>query len=398
MLKILDSIRLWWVVVAALLIRFCAWPVTSRISFPDTETYFIAGQELFTSGRISSDLVMPLHPVVVGLMGSLDAARVLDIFLSALTVLLVYRLTIAIFDNQRAAILAALATAVYPFFVFYSGVLLTETLYIFLLVLAFDCFYRKKYFLAALVVVLSILQRPTLDFLAPLLIIAFTCLVHHSGYKKAFSVLLAYAAIYLALFIPWWMHQHDKYDQFVRLNLADGLVWYSGNNPLNTSGGGVVGSAKGDDLDKQVFEHIEDPYEKNEAYKAAAFEYIKENPARFVRMMGVKFVRFWRLYPYTPEFENPFYVIVSILSFGPVLLLALLFVISRINIRRHWHTHVRVLPIYMLIGYLSLVHMMTIGSIRYRLPLEPFMIVLASMYVIEWFERRVKAPMIDKTR
>jgi hypothetical protein len=35
-------------------------------------------------------------------------------------------------------------------------------------------------------------------------------------------------------------------------------------------------------------------------------------------------------------------------------------------------------PIFLLVGFLTAVHMVTIGSIRYRLPLEPFLLVIAA--------------------
>jgi hypothetical protein len=39
------------------------------------------------------------------------------------------------------------------------------------------------------------------------------------------------------------------------------------------------------------------------------------------------------------------------------------------------------LPIVLFAAYLTAVHMITIGSIRYRFPLEPFLIVLGSFTI-----------------
>ena len=39
---------------------------------------------------------------------------------------------------------------------------------------------------------------------------------------------------------PWWLHNHIKYDKFVRLNLATNFILYVGNNKNNKSGGGVI--------------------------------------------------------------------------------------------------------------------------------------------------------------
>jgi hypothetical protein len=43
----------------------------------------------------------------------------------------------------------------------------------------------------------------------------------------------------------------------------------------------------------------------------------------------------------------------------------------------------RIVPIILLIGYLTAIHMVTHGIPRYRLPLEPFLIVLAGFSLTE---------------
>jgi len=43
----------------------------------------------------------------------------------------------------------------------------------------------------------------------------------------------------------------------------------------------------------------------------------------------------------------------------------------------------RLTPIFALFGYLTLVHMVTIGSIRYRFPLEPFLIIFAGYFFVD---------------
>ena len=63
----------------------------------------------------------------------------------------------------------------------------------------------------------------------------------------------------------------------------------------------------------------------------------------------------------------------SVLSFGPVALLALFYLL-----RWGWREWPRICPLLLFIGYLTAVHMVTVGSVRYRLPIEPFLIVLAA--------------------
>ena len=58
--------------------------------------------------------------------------------------------------------------------------------------------------------------------------------------------------VYVALMTPWWAYNYARYGQFVRLNLAGGIVLYTGNNPLNVSGGGVGKAAR-----TSILEHTE---------------------------------------------------------------------------------------------------------------------------------------------
>ena len=179
---------------------------------------------------------------------------------------------------------------------------------------------------------------------------------------------------------PWWIHQYNKYGSFVRLNLGEGLVLYSGNNPINLSGGG-----NGKDVDKTYFDkNFKDPIKRNEAFKKAALTYIIGNQQHFIKMMGIKFLRFWRLYPYTDHYQGWHIILSSLLSYGLVLLLATGFLIR--NIKNHILT---LLPILGLISYLTLVHIVTISSIRYRFPLEPFLIIFAAHFLVDIGKKNV---------
>ncbi len=177
---------------------------------------------------------------------------------------------------------------------------------------------------------------------------------------------------------PWWVHQYNKYGEFVRLNLGDGIVLYSGNNPLNKTGGGV-GRENGDnDMDLSQFNNIKNPIHRNESMKKEALSYIVSNPGRFIELAGLKFVRFWRLWPHTKYYQQWYVIAASILSYGLVLFLAIGFLLR--NSKKYFK---KTMPILALFGYLTLVHMVTIGSIRYRFPLEPFLIIFASYFLTD---------------
>lgn len=361
----------------ALTMRISFLLIIPDLSFPDSIAYIKSGNQLFSNGIIHIDNVMPLFPIITHTIGSHTGIKIFNILISVFSVFILYKLVLSILNDRKVAILTALMMAFYPMIIFYSITAITETLYVFLILCSLLSLYNKKIVLGSIFIVISILLRPTLDLLAPILIFLFSYFLHHLNFKKSFLDVSKYILIYIILMSPWWMHQYHKYGQFVRLNLGDGIVLYSGNNNINKSGGGIGSSKKGKDMDLSLFSNIKDPIKKNNAMKQAAYDFIVNNPKRFVELAGLKFVRFWRLWPYAPEYEKPFYIIVSLLSYGVVLLLSILFLIKlKTNDFR------RVLPMLLIAAYFTVVHMVLIGSIRYRLPIEPFLLIFSSAYLV----------------
>ena len=176
------------------------------------------------------------------------------------------------------------------------------------------------------------------------------------------------------------MHNYRAYGSFVRLDLASGLVFYTGNNPLNRTGGGI----RGQDFDETVVDGITNPVARDRALWHAGMSYIAENPPRFLELAYLKFLRFWRLWPYVQDYATPLYLIASLVNFVPVLILSVIYLVI-------WgvRERARIAPILAWDVYLTLTHMIFIGSIRYRLPLEPFMIMFAAVAITRlgrWFK------------
>jgi len=371
----------WFIFAVALAIRLIALRILPDQSFPDSLAYAEASKDLFKTGIISNHFCMPLYPVFMGLLGGLNGIRYLDIIFSSLSAGLISWIAFDIWKSRTAMALAGLAATIYPYFVFYSISALSENSFIFFLLLGFYFLNRDRWSLGSVSLILSILIRPSIDFISPLLIFGYALVVHRKKPQIAVARTLTYFIIYAVMMTPWWLHNVKKYDgRFVRLNLASGYVLYSGNNSLNTSGGGIGGV----DLDTKEFDSITDIFERNTAMKNAAISFIIENPVRFVKLSFTKFLRFWRLWPYASQYSGALYVILSCLSFVPVLLCAIwsLFLFNR----RKWLT---VSPIILLIAFMTAVHMLTIGSIRYRLPIEPFLIIFAVRPWLKWMDPQV---------
>lgn len=377
------------IVVIGLIARLITLGLLPDQDFPDARVYAESGRSLATSGIMSSPIYMPLYPLWTWIWGGAWGVRLGDVLLSSITIALIYRLSVTLFQDRAAALVAAAAAAIYPHFLFYAVSGLTETAFTFLLWGAFLSLYQGRYVAGSVFLVLGILVRPAIDLLAPALVFLFAMVTHRAPLRAALFRVGQYALVYVVLMGPWWAHNYAKYGEFVRLNPGDGIPFYSGNNPMNRSGGGVAGQAKESDMDLAPFYAIKDPIERNAALKEAAWTFIRENPGRFLELAGVKFVRFWRLWPYAGEYEKPSIIATSVLSYGSFLVLSLVFLV------RDGHRHLRVLtPVLVLAAYLTAVHMVTIGSIRYRFPLEPALLILGSLLISRLFVERGKASIV----
>ena len=384
------------ILLLAFIVRIAVMWVYPDQYFPDAVAYKTIGKEIFAGQIITNNIYMPLYPIISFLTGGGKFQILFDILISVISVWLIFLLSVQLFKDTLAGYIAAIISALYPHFLFYSVVGLTEVSFTFLLILSCLLFYREKIFLAILVSILAILVKPTFDYLNPFLVILFCGVVHSVGWKKTCKFVGVYFLFYILIMSFWWFHQYHKYDKFVRLTLSDGIILYSGNNPLNASGGGVGRDSGASDMDLGKFDYIQNPIDRNNAMKTEAFKYISENPGRFIELSGVKFVRFWRLWPYTEHYQQWYIVASSILSYGVVLFLSIGFLIR--CTKKYFR---ELLPIYSIIGYLTFVHMITIGSIRYRFPIEPFLIIFASYFLIDivreknWFSKLAKIMNID---
>ena len=348
---------------AAILIPDQSSLLTDAISYRDTAT------ELLWHWHITNPYEMPLYPILIAIFGHGIGQLCADISLSVISVWLVYALTNELFANRYAAIFAAAAAACYPPLIFFSVVGLSETLFIALVLASFLLWYRKQFTSAAIFAVLAILTRPIFDLFAPLMIVVFALVVHRLAWKQGLRHLAVYAVIYCILMMPWWLNNFEVYGTFVRLTPGAGIVLYAGNNPMNHSGGGNAGI----DYDADAFQEIADPVQRDAIAKKVALAYIIEHPRHFFELAGLKFMRMWRPWPANDGYKNLPTILIAVLSFVPVLLLALGGVFLTRQIVR------RIAPILLFwIGYAA-VHMILPATIRYRLPLEPFLLIFAGI-------------------
>ena len=369
------------ILALAAVLRLALTPViAARIGvFPDVLSYRKAAAQLLSFTPLSDPWLMPGYPILVALSGGGGLGQLLaDIAVSLVGVWCVARIAQILADDALAGLLAALVWAVYPFAIFYTVVGLTENLFVTLFLLGFLGYLRGRFAWGSLAMVAAILTRPSTEILTPILIVVFALAVHRLSVRQTLKHLGIFAVIYVMLMAPWWWHNYQRYGEFVRLDLAAGRVLYSGNNPANTNGGGV--NMK---VTVPGYHATKDPVVRDRILRRAAVRYIVNHPRRFLELAVLKFERLWRPWPYAEEFSSFFIAVVSAAAYLPVLVLAFAGAIAALRRR-----DAKLLPIVLFIGYLTAVHMITIGSLRYRFPMEPFLAILAGL-PLAWIARRL---------
>ena len=409
-------------------------------NFVDAQAYASAGFELINFFEIKKNIVMPLYPIIAYFDQKIFSFHIFNILFSTINIYVVYLLTNKIFSSYLTSVISALLMAFYPFNIFYSITGFSETFFLTLLILGLYFLYENKIILCSIFFVLSILCRPLGEIIFPIIITYFSLFIFKNKKEIFFLNLVKYFVIYIILMSPWWYHNYLKYGKFVRLNLGSNFVFFVGNNSLNKTGGGVIideddlrkfperYSQTVRDYDFEIFrgkpgfevkiDHVDDKgdvtsykvgYEQNEIdpafgnkigtvartkgvkhallrdkyFKEAAINYIVNNPLKFFENMFIKFKRFWSIAPYSHEFRSDkFFTSVSVLT----IVLLLFFSIFGFILNKNFK-NLKLIPLYFLLIYVNLIHMIMISSIRYRFIIEWILLILASYYLSYIFNR-----------
>jgi 4-amino-4-deoxy-L-arabinose transferase-like glycosyltransferase len=327
---------------------------------PDTAVLLETGHALVETGRMSSPLYMPGYPILLHALGGHVLG--LQIALSVVTVLLVYELAERLWRDQAAALAAAAFCAVHPMLVYYANLRTTETVYIFLLLAGLVLVQRRKLLIGAVVLVLANLVRPSLDMIMPA-VVALLAFAARRDWRDSLRAVGWYAGVYVLGMASWWLHNYAAYGQFVRLNLADGVTLVIENNASFASGHGTEIWGTFPQNDAIV---------RNDAMKRAAIEYVLANPRQWLAGCVRRLQAFLSLWPIGPVAGW------QKIACAAVVLPVFLGAAGSLRLIRRQSRLLEASPFLLIIGFLTALHVATHANERYRLPLDPLLIVLAS--------------------
>jgi len=362
------------------------------LTFPDEVRFLSEAQIFYESGEFWTNtnraFEMPATGILYGLIlsifqgevNSIIAIRLFQSILLILQSLLIYKISKIIFNNKGASKLALMIALFYPMFVFYQGLLLSETIFNTFLICAIFYMYKwkkqgllidKNFFFSNLFFIAAIYTKGTIALFHPIAIFLFYLVNSNTKNRKKISYIFLLSIVcYIALLLPWSLRNYQIFNSFVPFTTSSSANLYLGANVANKSGG--VDWAKDVELDFVKSTEQLGEIEKSKVYKEKALNFIVDHPKEYFYLMWKKFIRLYSIVPNHESYQGFFYSFILSVSYGPVLFF---FIASIFIFYKMWR---ELIPIYLLVLYFTAIHILFISSIRYRLPLEPFMILLAS--------------------
>jgi 4-amino-4-deoxy-L-arabinose transferase-like glycosyltransferase len=189
----------------------------------------------------------------------------------------------------------------------------------------------------------------------------------------------------VAAMLPWWLRNWCVAGRFVPTTLQVGESLYDGWNPQATGGSDmkVVDEfrqrLRAEDAARGGAPESGDCFEfrLDRQLRDAALAWARAHPGRVVELAAIKFLRIWNIWPNEPSLRSPWLRAAVMGGYTPVLVFGLLGVWR--FARRGWPYVLCFLPA----AYFTALHVIFVGSLRYRQPALLPLIVLAAGATVE---------------
>ncbi|QDV92159.1 Dolichyl-phosphate-mannose-protein mannosyltransferase [Phycisphaerae bacterium RAS2] len=358
-----------------------------RFDYPDSHRYLRVARNIAAgNGPIESASIRagtdPLYPYLLSIPIRLGFMEDIQIYrfargMQAVLGVLIVALTAAVarrWVSDRAALGAAALLATHPILLFFHGLVLTEIMYIAFLMAAWFFLARLREqdglpdaFACAgaigILLGLATLTRSTSLFL-PILVLPL--IWHHTNgpvHNKA-RIALAAALVYGAVLAPNILRNDRLFGRFIPTRVGGGASLLEALGPWADGGPG---------MDRIVYppaEELADEAERDAVYRRAALDWARSHPRETLSLAWTKLRRTWSITLNAPGYESALFTAVGWLTVAPIFVLA---AVGVWRLRRQGWTLLFLLSPAI---YFSAIHMVFVGSVRYRLPAMPLLMIL----------------------
>jgi len=386
------------IMVTALAVRV-AWVCMQPLgidarTLPDQAEYLQLGRNLLTEKslyffdeRFHQNVFAyrtPGYPVFVAInSGNVLLIRAAQALLDTTTVLAVYLLARRVLRDRigdigaaRVGLLSAALVALNPFLIYFSGLILSETLFTSLLawtLVLLTVAGPYALFGSSVLMGCAVLVRPSALCLTPMLAGVSVLLNTGRGiayYRWTGLVRAGVAsAVVMVMLLPWAYRNHQVLGKWIWTTTNGGVTLYDGFWP------GATGASDQRFLQTEQVDEasVRDEVSRTSYYSAKARSAIVADPMRALRLAVVKVARMWSPVPLSSEYAGVKYWVVALafsLPFDVLVIVGLC------------RSRMLTLPAKVLLTtgalYFTAIHAASVGSLRYRVPVEPPMAVIAA--------------------
>ncbi len=350
------------------------WPVT-KAGMPTAHWSY-----LYTFYLLGVYAVFGIQPLIARLIQAL--------IVGILQPLLAYQLGKKVF-SPGVGLVSAAWIALYGYFIYYGGALMTEMFYItailFVFKLAFDLVESPEKRGLALVFGLALgivaLLRQLFVLFVPFLFLWILWAARKKGFGKTLVSLLLSSAVVAAMILPFTAYNYARFHRFVLLNTNAGYVFYWGNHPIyGTKFVPILTPdmpSYGDLLPPELVELDEAALDS--ALMERGLEFITADPGRYVLLSLSRIPPYFMFWPSADSglISN----ITRVISFGlamPFMLAGVIMILWPNKMKVSDWLARRETLLALFLGVYAGIHILTWTLVRYRLPVDAVLLPVAA--------------------
>lgn len=366
--------------------------------FPDEVQYWRMAESLSAGEGLRDEFGftatrMPLYPGWLSLFVSMPhgvvCAKVAQWLIGSLAAVFVAGMATRLLNDRRVGLLAGLLVALDPFFVFFSSLLLTETFFITLLAAWWwiaapvatgrPVSIGRWLAMGALGAVCVYARESALG----LILLAIALCVLLRGFERRTIRGAAVAVALIVIFLlPWGWRNQRALGDWVWLTTRGGVSLYDGVRP------GATGASDLADIQQMPAVRGVGELEWHRYFLAESFRAIRENPRRIMALAPKKLARMWNPFPNVDAYQSGRVRAVSAGWSLPIFVFALAGIVLVSRRSKGAMGGFQTVAFLLLPAiYLTVLHSLFVGSVRYRLGAMPMLEILAASAIMVLVDR-----------
>ncbi|WP_372368204.1 glycosyltransferase family 39 protein [Candidatus Uabimicrobium sp. HlEnr_7] len=296
--------------------------------------------------------------------------KILQTVIGCFSIFLVFILAKKLLRNSNAALIAAFLFAVDPLQIAFCSLVLTETWFCFLFLCSLLLLFETRessnsknaVLLGCLCGIGSLFRTVLLPF------VAFVGIFWMCSKRSQWRLVIVFWISTFIIMTPWIIRNAVVFGDFVPTTTKTGVNLYEALGPNATGGPRMLimklpsGYSSLNEIQRDKF------------LRKKTWEFLKENPFSPLYLAIVKFFRLWNIGFNDLKLRNLRYVNYAIMLFSCGLYICFFYGLLFLQKKNRFYL---LLPIL----YVSLIHMIFLGSIRYRVPVLACLDIIAAIAI-----------------